>query len=90
MPIDTIESESADLLVQDMTHCFIRAMSPIHIKCKILPLGDFVHLSKDTLIDLANMGVRASMSIVRQLLPIISLLNNIAYSRLLHLTNSGA
>jgi len=65
-------------------------MSPIHIKCKTLPLKDFAQYSKGTLIDLANMGVRASMSIVRQLPPTASLLNTIAYSRLLHLTNSGA
>jgi len=52
-------------------------MSPIHVKCKILPLEDFVQYLKGALIDLANMGVRASMSIVRQLLLIASLLNNI-------------
>lgn len=33
--IDAIESEVVHRLAQDMTHCFIRAMSPIHVKCKV-------------------------------------------------------
>ncbi|EIN12484.1 hypothetical protein PUNSTDRAFT_118301 [Punctularia strigosozonata HHB-11173 SS5] len=35
----------------NMTHCYLRAMSPIHLKCKC------------AITDLGNMGVRASMSI---------------------------
>lgn len=41
----------------DMTHCYLRAMSPIHIKCKfrVGPISDKP--------DLANMHVRSSMSV---------------------------
>lgn len=49
----------------DMTHCYLRAMSPIHLKCK-LPICDFV-LIADIVLDLGNMGVRASMSVVSSL-----------------------
>jgi light-regulated signal transduction histidine kinase (bacteriophytochrome) len=57
----------------DMTHCYLRAMSPIHIKCKwssLLPCivhGVFRAGFGDRMLtgplDLANMHVRSSMSV---------------------------
>jgi len=49
-----------------MTHCYLRAMSPIHIKCRrFRPLcGRVTQLGSS---DLENMGVRASMSVVSAL-----------------------
>ena len=48
-----------------MTHCYLRAMSPIHIQCKYdhgIYHDDYGALLS---LDLANMGVRSSMSIVQ-------------------------
>ena len=51
-----------------MTHCYLRAMSPIHLKCELrvqtvlLVSASYLFTS---MIDLANMGVRSSMSVVR-------------------------
>lgn len=51
-----------------MTHCYLRAMSPIHLKCElrihtVLP-PRFLTLGAPVP-DLANMDVRSSMSVVR-------------------------
>lgn len=46
-----------------MTHCYLRAMSPIHIKCTFTRRSSCTHLILTA--DLGNMGVRASMSVVR-------------------------
>jgi hypothetical protein len=51
-----------------MTHCYLRAMSPIHLKCELrvqtVLLVPAPYLWTP-MIDLANMGVRSSMSVVR-------------------------
>jgi hypothetical protein len=46
-----------------MTHCYLRAMSPIHIKC-LSSSPEKYCTDISFLVDLGNMGVRASMSIV--------------------------
>jgi hypothetical protein len=51
-----------------MTHCYLRAMSPIHLKCElrvhtVLPVPAAYY--RTPVIDLANMGVRSSTSLVR-------------------------
>ncbi len=49
----------------DMTHCYLRAMSPIHVKCTSLPTVQLPRVERSLLdLDLGNMGVRASMSVV--------------------------
>lgn len=47
---------------QDMTHCYLRAMSPIHLKCWYSLIFSMLQLI--LFVDLENMSVRASMSVV--------------------------
>ncbi|ORY31988.1 hypothetical protein BCR39DRAFT_504567 [Naematelia encephala] len=46
----------------DMTHCYLRAMSPIHLKCRFSDVSAFAKPLTRTS-DLGNMGVRSSMSV---------------------------
>ncbi|KAF5380673.1 hypothetical protein D9757_007064 [Collybiopsis confluens] len=46
----------------NMTHCYLRAMSPIHVKCK-KECHFGVYILTATTLDLGHMGVRASMSV---------------------------
>ena len=49
----------------NMTHCYLRAMSPIHVKCEELFAVTKTGVElRVVLTDLENMGVRASMSVV--------------------------
>ena len=45
----------------DMTHCYLRAMSPIHIKCECYQIAGKSERAK--IADLQNMNVRSSMSV---------------------------
>ncbi|KAJ7714208.1 hypothetical protein B0H16DRAFT_1742790 [Mycena metata] len=48
----------------NMTHCYLRAVSPIHVKCVFcLYSGCAIGVVDEVCTDLENMGVRASMSV---------------------------
>jgi light-regulated signal transduction histidine kinase (bacteriophytochrome) len=77
-----------DAASQDMTHCYLRAMSPIHIKCK--PLKEAMEYSLTLSADLGNMGVRASMSVVSRIdQHLCKIANRVGFSRSWDLVSCG-